>query len=344
MQTVIYDLKTQYDEGMDAAARAICAGELVAMPTETVYGLAADAMNADAVAQIFSVKGRAQDNPLIVHIDRVESIDEIAYMSPLAEKLTRYWPGPLTLVLKKREGVIPDAVTCGMDTVAIRLPASQYARELIRRSGRFIAAPSANISGKPSPTRAAHVAHDFLEKIPIILDGGECAVGLESTVVAAYGDKPVILRPGGITEDMIKDAVGCVEISPAVLNGLKEGERAQSPGMKYKHYAPKARVVIADGDTRESILRTIIRLYDESHDDPLILCGENVASLLGDRRKRAIGKTPEDIAHHLFDELRRADDEDEKFLILEAVKPQGIGLAVMNRALRAAGFKVIKGD
>ncbi len=347
MQTCIYDLKTQYEKGMDEAARAIQEGELVAMPTETVYGLAADAQNACAVEQIFLAKGRPQDNPLIVHIDRIEELDKIAFANKLAEKLAKaFWPGPLTLVVKKRPGMIPDVVTCGMDTVAVRLPKSAYARELIARSGRYIAAPSANISGRPSPTRASHVMEDFLGKIPIILDGGECEVGLESTVVAVYEDKPVILRPGGITEDMIKEVAGEVEISPAVLGGLKEGQRAASPGMKYKHYSPKAEVVIADGSTRRAIANATGILYDKysKNGKVLILCSADMAEFYDSMNYKVVGKTPEDFAHVLFDELRRADEEKYDAVILEAVKPIGMGLAVMNRALRSAGFKVVKGD
>ena len=262
VDTIVYDLKKQYDEAFEEAARILREGGLVAMPTETVYGLAADAQNADAVKEIFLAKGRPQDNPLIVHIDKVEQLDEIAYTNDLAKKLAQaFWPGPLTLVVKKRRGVIPDIVTCSMDTVAVRLPKSAYARELISRSKRYIAAPSANISGKPSPTRAEHVIEDFMGKIPIILDGGECEVGLESTVCAVYENKPVILRPGGITEQMIEQVAGSVEISPAVLGGLKEGEKAVSPGMKYKHYSPKAQVIIADGNTKQAIANASCVLY-----------------------------------------------------------------------------------
>ncbi len=343
MLTQIFDLKTKYDEGMNAAAEVIRQGGLVGMPTETVYGLAADAMNESAVARIFSVKGRPQDNPLIVHIDDIAQINAIAHMTPLAEKLAKaYWPGPLTLVLKKKDGAIPDIVTCGMDTVAVRLPSSPHARQLIRRSGRYIAAPSANISGKPSPTKAAHVMDDFSGRIPVVLDGGECDVGLESTVCAAYGEKPVILRPGGITEQMIARIASSVEISSAVLEGLKEDEQASSPGMKYMHYSPNAEVTIADGENRQDIAAAVIRQYDKSEGKTMILCLSDTADLYGGRRHRIIGDTPEDYAHVLFDELRRSDDEGEDNVILEAVKPEGIGLAVMNRALRAAGFKVVK--
>ena len=345
MKTRLYDLKTEYEEGLNAAALAIAEGELVGMPTETVYGLAADAQNEDAVKNLFAVKGRPQDNPLIVHIENAEDLKKIAYENELSKKLAKaFWPGPLTMVLKKRPGVIPDVVTCNMDTVAVRLPKSEYARQLIKRSGKFIAAPSANISGRPSPTAAAHVMEDFSGKIPVVLDGGTSDVGVESTVVSVFDEKCVILRPGGITREMLLEVCETAEVSSAVLNGLKEGERAQSPGMKYKHYAPKARVILIEGDSAEGIANNTLRLYDKYSKEgkTLILCSEELIKSYEGRLYKTMGRTPADFAHGLFDMLRYSDEIGAKTVLLQATDTSGMGLAYMNRALRAAAFTVVK--
>lgn len=348
MKTQVFDLKTEYEQGMDTAAEAIRSGRLAIFPTETVYGLGADALNPEAVGGIFSAKGRPQDNPLIVHIADFAQAEQAAEeISPLAKKLMEaFWPGPFTAVLKKRE-IIPDCVSAGLDTVGIRMPASEDARELIRRSGCMIAAPSANLSGKPSPTRASHCIEDMMGRVDVILDGGAADYGVESTVCDLTGEVPLILRPGGITAEMIRELAGDVMVAEAVLGGLKEGEKAASPGMKYTHYSPRAKVVIVEAETSDSLAFCMNLLYDrdkESHKTPLILCADASEGLFGERSHRCIGADERAIAHSFFDELRKADEAGYDRIYFEATSIGGMGLAVMNRAIRAAGFDVIRAE
>ena len=348
MKTQIFDLKTEYEAGMDTAAQAIADGKLVIFPTETVYGLGADAQNPDAVGNIFAAKGRPQDNPLIVHIADLSQLSEAAAeVSPLAEKLLKaFWPGPFTAVLKKSAS-IPDCVSAGLDTVGVRMPSSEDARELIRRSGRMIAAPSANRSGRPSPTRAAHCIEDMQGRVDIILAGDPADFGMESTVCDLTGEVPVVLRPGGITAEMIEREAGCVQIANAVLNGLQEGEAAASPGMKYKHYSPDAKVTIVEAGAPEALEFCMNLLYDKDKQNgrkPLILCSAASAVLFGARELIAVGADEREIAHGFFDELRKADAAGYDRIYFEATSTDGMGLAVMNRAIRAAGFDVIKAE
>ena len=348
MKTQVFDLKTEYEQGMDAAAEAIRSGRLAIFPTETVYGLGADALNPQAVSGIFSAKGRPQDNPLIVHIaDMSQAEQAAAEISPLARKLMEaFWPGPFTAVLKK-QAVIPDCVSAGLDTVGIRMPASEDARELIRRSGKMIAAPSANLSGKPSPTRASHCIEDMMGRVEVILDGGAADYGVESTVCDLTGEIPLILRPGGVTAEMIREIAGDVRVAEAVLGGLKEGEKAASPGMKYTHYSPKAKVVIVEAETPASLAICMNLLYDKdiaSQKTPLILCADASEGLFGRRSHRCIGADEREIAHSFFDELRKADEAGYDRIYFEATSIGGMGLAVMNRAIRAAGFDVIRAE
>ena len=236
------------ENSIQTAAEILKNGGLVAIPTETVYGLAANALDGEAVRKIFIAKGRPQDNPLIVH---VSSLDEIP---PLVEQVDprlyslaeKYWPGPLTVIMKK-SALIPDEVCAGLDTVAIRMPSHEGARQIIAAAGIPLAAPSANASGKPSPTKANHVMQDLEGRIDAVIDGGECSVGVESTVVTLATEPPTLLRPGGITPAQLEAVLGEIQISPAVFEKLKEGEKAESPGMKYKHYAPSAQVTIIKG-------------------------------------------------------------------------------------------------
>jgi len=348
METRIFDLKTQYEAGMDTAARAIAEGKLVIFPTETVYGLGANALDPSAVSNIFAAKGRPQDNPLIVHIADLSQLKEAAaVIPPLAMKLMKaFWPGPFTVVLKKSP-LIPDCVSAGLDTVGIRMPASEDARELIRRSGCMIAAPSANRSGRPSPTRARHCIEDMMGRVDVILDGGSADYGMESTVCDLTGEIPLILRPGGITAEMIEREAGAVKIAEAVLGGLKDGEKAASPGMKYTHYSPKAKVVIIEAQTPRNLAICMNLLYDKdktSGKKPLILCSESSDKLFADRSHRCIGANEREIAHNFFDELRKADEAGYDQIYFEATSTGGMGLAVMNRAIRAAGFDVIRAE
>ncbi|MBQ2990676.1 MAG: threonylcarbamoyl-AMP synthase [Clostridia bacterium] len=340
-------MKTQVlpvsEESIALAARLIREGELVGMPTETVYGLGANALDEQAVMKIFEAKGRPADNPLIVHVSCVEEIAALVKEIPEAARklMDAYWPGPMTLILPRAD-CIPSAVSAGLDTVGIRLPSSEAARALIRASGRPIAAPSANRSGKPSPTTAQHVFEDMDGRIPLILDGGACGVGVESSVIDATGEVPVILRPGGITPEMVERVVGSVRVDEHVMSPLKEGDIVRSPGMKYKHYAPKAKTVIFDGRA-ENVVAAIIAHYDEAQ-----AAGERPAILgfdehdFGGRLRISLGSAghPDEAAARLFAALRELDERGETVALCEAVEATGIGLAVMNRMGRAAGFDI----
>ena len=344
MHTTVYDMSKQYEIGMSAAASAIAAGELVVFPTETVYGIGADASNADAVAKIFAAKGRPADNPLIVHIADMAQVYEIAEnISPLAEALMQaFWPGPFTVVLHSK-GNLPCAISAGLSTVAVRMPSGKIAQDLIRQSGCMIAAPSANKSGKPSGTSITHVLQDFDGEVPIILNGGNTQVGLESTVCDATGEVPVLLRPGAITAEMIQAVAGEVKISPAVQHALDENTPAISPGMKYMHYAPEAKVVVVKGE--QPILANAIKaMYDSTEKagcKPEILCLTHSLPIYENRNVQSLGETIEEEAHTLFDALRKADAQKTDVIFFEAIGEVGLGLAVMNRILRAAGFLVV---
>ena len=252
------------DESLSRAGELIRAGGLVAFPTETVYGLGANALDADAVRRIFEAKGRPGDNPLIVHISRVDQLSPLitGAPSPAARALMdACWPGPMTLIFPKSPAV-PAEVTAGLDTVAVRFPVHPAARSLIEAARRPIAAPSANRSGRPSPTTAAHVLEDMDGRVPLILDGGACAVGLESTVIDVTGDTPRILRPGGVTPERIAEICGGVTVDDAVLRPLREGERPRSPGMKYRHYAPTGALTIVQGGA-DAVRDYLLKANDE---------------------------------------------------------------------------------
>ncbi len=324
---------------LEAAARLLRSGKVVALPTETVYGLAANALDPAAVASIFQAKGRPQDNPLIVHIAHWDDLEPLVTRIPdTARKLSdAFWPGPLTMIFP-RSARVPAVTSGGLDTVAVRLPAHPVARRVIELSGLPLAAPSANRSGSPSPTTARHVMDDMDGRIAAVLDGGPCTVGVESTVVDLTGDTPRLLRPGGITVEMLTSVVGQVDIDPAVTHPLAAGAKAASPGMKYKHYAPKARVVLLKGGA-DAYAR-----YVNAHaaEGVLALCfdGEQpslrVPFLTYGRRD-----DPAAQARCVFDALRQADEQGASLVYAACPSPDGIGLAVYNRLLRAAAFEVI---
>lgn len=340
METAVFDLKTQYTPALEKAAELICAGKLVAFPTETVYGLGADAFCVPAVKSIFEAKGRPSDNPLIVHISNMSQVELLARkITPNAQKMMQaFWPGPFTVILKKRPEV-PSAVTGGLDTVAVRMPSSAFIRDLIDKSGRLIAAPSANLSGLPSPTAFEHVFADLNGRIPMIADGGPCSVGVESTVCDALGEVPVILRPGGITKEMIERVCGAVRVHEAVLGELKEREHPASPGMKYKHYAPKADVLVVCGE-KNRVAQTINLRYDKNNGKAVILCMDAFAPLYGKREKILLGRGEEDVARNLFAALRTCDARGIEKVFFHGVDIKGEGLAVMNRIIRAAGHQI----
>lgn len=350
METIRWNLKKEQEQALREAGKLLAAGEVVAFPTETVYGLGADGLNGEAVKKIFAAKGRPVDNPLILHIADKNMIYSLASeLSPLAEKLAdSFWPGPLTMVVKKADS-IPDEVTAGLDTVAVRMPGHPVAAALIREAGCPVAAPSANISGKPSPTNADDVAEDMMGKIAGILDGGPCGIGVESTVVDTTGECPVILRPGGITKEMLESLVGKVELDPA-LNG-NPALKPKAPGMKYRHYAPLAPLFIVEGKTAG---REIIRLMKKAAEESVKLCVISDDITLGfikenSRRQEEVsflswGEGKEDLAEHLYELLRECDRIKPDFIITTAVDEKGMGLAVMNRLKKSAAYNILVAD
>jgi L-threonylcarbamoyladenylate synthase len=335
---------TNSEQDIERAAAVLKDGGLVAMPTETVYGLAANALDGNAVRRIFEAKGRPMDNPLIVHVAHVADIARLGLAADFpitAQRLAKtFWPGPLTIILPKGK-VIPDEVSAGLDTVAIRIPSHPDARRLIERSGLALAAPSANTSGKPSPTTAQHVIDDMDGKIEAVLDGGACEVGVESTVITLATDIPRILRPGLITPDDIRAVIGRVEVDKAVLHQLEKNERASSPGMKYKHYAPRAKVILLRGSEEKCI----------AYVDRAARRGGKVAAMCYDEEKKrytvptvSLGSRSDekDQAKRLFAALREVDGMDPHTTVYAPCpKADGVGLALYNRLIRAAAFEVI---
>lgn len=323
------------DASIRRAAALLRAGELVAFPTETVYGLGADALNAEASARIFAAKGRPADNPLIAHIAGESGLAGLIAGEPCAcarALMRAFWPGPMTLIFPKSPRV-PREVTAGLDTVAVRMPSHPVARALISAAQTPIAAPSANRSGRPSPTTAAHVLEDMEGRIPLILDGGPCEVGLESTVVDVTGARPRILRPGGVTLEMLEGVVGDVDVDEGVLHQLQAGSQARSPGMKYKHYAPKGEVTIVTGPRAA---QEIARLYDAADGRAAILAFSQAD--YGARRVYRLKNAPGE----LFAALRQLDEDGMETIYAEDVPTTGVGLAVMNRLMRAAAFRVVE--
>ena len=328
------------DEAIQTAARVLREGGLVGMPTETVYGLGANALDDAAVRAIFAAKGRPADNPLIVHVPSPESVAPLCHISEAARALMeRFCPGPLTLLMPKKP-CIPAVVNAGLPSVAVRIPSHPVAQRLLQACGVPVAAPSANLSGKPSPTTAAHVLADMDGRVPMIIDGGACDVGLESTVVDVRSTPVRVLRPGGVTPRMIADVLGEVEVDGSVLRPLKQGEIVRSPGMKYKHYAPDGSLVIVKGSA-EKVAREICALYDESDGEKRILALEAHIPLYGNRRVFSLGADAKSMANRLFDALREMDAERVNAIFSEAVPAEDIGLAVMNRLGRAAAFHIV---
>lgn len=323
------------------AARLLSRSSLVAFPTETVYGLGGNALDPNASLEIFKAKGRPSDNPLIVHISDICEVYSLAYDIPKSffKLADAFWPGPLTIILKKSD-IVPDSTTGGLPSVAIRMPSHPVARDLISACGFPIAAPSANSSGKPSPTSALHVKEDLDGKLPLILDGGECKIGIESTVLSLAEDKPLLLRPGAVTKEMIEEVIGEIEVSRGVLNPLKEGERVLSPGMKYKHYAPKADITVLEGDS-EAFIKFLNEKKNESFSAALLFKGEAercplpyiVFGAEGDELSQASS---------LFSALREFDKMGAKKVYAHSPGKSGVALAVYNRLIRAAGFNTIK--
>jgi L-threonylcarbamoyladenylate synthase len=333
---------------IEVAARFIRNGGLVAFPTETVYGLGADALNADAVLALFAAKNRPLDNPPIVHVANADEVFRLVEEVPAKAQLLmdRFWPGPLTLVFK-RSSIVPDVTVAGLDTVAIRMPIHKVALALIRRSGRPIAAPSANLAGKPSPTTAQHVYEDLNGRIDAILDGGATKIGVESTVLDLTVDPPMVLRPGGTPFEALKQVIGNVKLHPFVeAEAELPLEKIKSPGMKHKHYAPRAEVILVEGDVPAVVakVKELTQSYSVkgvkvgvlATDETKAAYKGDVVRSLGSRLNLAM------VAKNLFRMLRELDAQNVDVIIAEGVPTEGLGLAVMNRLRKASGYHIIK--
>ncbi len=320
-------------------------GDLVAFPTETVYGLGGNALDPGAASKIYNAKGRPSDNPLIVHIANTEDVYKLAKEVPdkAVMLMEAFWPGPLTIILPKKD-IVPDTTTGGLPTVAIRMPSHPVALNLIRTSGLYIAAPSANTSGRPSPTTAAHVAEDMTGKIPMILDGGAVGIGIESTIVDLTGDTPTILRPGFVTKSMLKSIVGEVSIDPSLITPDKN-IRPKAPGMKYTHYAPKGELSIIEGNFNDII--TFINSLtqqktEEGYKVAVITTDENAPYYIADNIFIAGNRQKDEtIAANLYAVLRKCDESGIDYIYSEAFNEGELGGAIMNRLLKAAGHRVI---
>lgn len=349
---IIENKKGILDEQLLEAAQVLKSGGLVAFPTETVYGLGANALDEEAAGKIYAAKGRPSDNPLIVHVARKEDVDRLAAYIPEAGKklMERYWPGPLTLIFPK-SGAVPLGTTGGLETVAVRMPSDPVANRLIALAGVPVAAPSANTSGRPSPTTADHVYQDMNGKIELIVDGGEVGIGLESTIVDVSGTVPTLLRPGAVTVEMLRETLGEVEIDPAIKGPLTKDVRPKAPGMKYRHYAPKAELVLVEGDFTDTARRRVTEKLKELAHDKLaqgyrvgIICTDETRDCYPEGIVRSLGcrAREETIAHNLFAVLREYDDMEVDYIYSESFSGEALGQAIMNRLTKAAGYHIIK--
>ncbi len=329
------------DEKYKKAVELLRKDEVVGMPTETVYGLAGNAFSPLAVSRIFEAKGRPTDNPLIVHISEFSEIYDLVKEVPeSAKKLAeKFWPGPLTIILPKADQV-PYCTTGNLDTVAVRCPSHEIARKLIKLSGLPLAAPSANLSGKPSPTKAEHVFEDLNGRIPFIIDGGDCQEGVESTVITLAGETPRLLRPGNVTLKELISVLGDVEVDDAVLNPLKKDETAASPGMKYKHYSPDARITLVKGSF--DAFCEYVNVFDKGTTYAMVFDDDKVEKLEIPYIKYGFADY-KNLSHNLFDSLRELDKIGaEQCFVRYPDEENKDNLAVLNRLLRAAGFNVIE--
>ena len=331
---------------LQEASEILKNGGLVLFPTETVYGIGANALDDNAVKKIFVAKGRAQDNPLILHIADMSMLDNIVEnISDIEHKLMdAFWPGPFTIILNKKPGIANKA-TCNGDTVGVRMPSNKIAYELIKQAGIPIAAPSANISGKPSGTNIEDIFEELKDKVDYIIDGGECDIGLESTVVRVINNEVKILRPGKITKEDIEKVINNVDIDKNVMSHLNESEKVLSPGMKYRHYAPKTHCKLVYSDSNDKILDEIKKIANMS-EKPLILSTTENVDKFKDFKCIDIGSQNDlsEISHNIFSILRKIDNYNVNLAIIEGVKPDGIGLAIMNRLIRACEHDYINLD
>lgn len=335
--TKYLDLRKNYNKNdLLEAAQYIKEGKLVLFSTETVYGIGANGLDDNAVKKIFIAKNRAQDNPLILHISNIEMIDKFAKDITKLEKqlINNFFPGPLTIILKRKDNV-PNSVTAGLDTVGIRMPENKIARDLIELADTPIAAPSANISGKPSGTNIQDIFEELNNKVDYIIDGGDTKIGLESTVIRVIDNKIHILRPGKITyNDLIKYAE--VIIESHVLEEIKNKEKILSPGMKYKHYAPNTKCILIYSDNKNKLINEL-KKYDKNNN--LIITNNKNINLFNN--SIGYGESLEEISHNIFKLLRKIDKENKELVIIEGVKSEGLGLAIMNRLIRACSHNYI---
>ena len=329
------------EQDIDAAAAILRNGGLLGIPTETVYGLGADGLNAAAVRRIFTAKGRPQDNPLILHVPGASWLDLYCRSIPSAAYALAeaFWPGPLTMILRRREHV-PNVVTCGLNTVGVRCPKHPVTLEIIRAANVPVAAPSGNLSGRPSPTCAAHMMEDMDGRINAIVDGGPCGVGVESTIIDLTAQPPRLLRPGGLPLEALRDVLGEVSVDKAVLSPLAPGEKPKAPGMKYRHYAPKAPVMVVAGESR----RTARYIRRHLGDHTGVICFDEYKNMFPGCVVETIGPAgdPEEQARRVFDALRAFDGTDAAEIFAQCPANAGLGLAVANRLKKAAGFHVVE--
>lgn len=342
MKSKYIDLKKEIDyEKIKAPSEAIKQGKLVLFPTETVYGIGANALNEEAVKQIYIAKGRASDNPLIAHIANIEMLEDLVVeVGEIEQKLIeKFWPGPLTIVFKKKP-IVPDIITGGLDTVAIRMPSNEIARKLIEYSNCPIAAPSANISGKPSGTLVEDIIEELDGKVEYIIDGGKVDIGVESTVIRVVDNVVHILRPGKITPEDIENLGIEVYIEKQILGEYKEGEKVMSPGIKYKHYAPTTKCILVYSEDNNKMIDKIKELSQDKN--VVVLCKTQNLDRYNVANKLDMGKTLEQISQNIFTLLRKADKYKADLILIEGVEKEGLGLAIMNRLIRACAHELIE--
>ena len=347
MDTKVSEIKSSVDDEykIREAAQIIKNGGLVAFPTETVYGLGADALNEEAVKKIFIAKGRPQDNPLIVHVSSKNIEAYVKEIPDISKKLiNKFWPGPLTIILNKKD-IIPNVTSANLPSIGIRMPDNDIARKLIELSGTVIAAPSANISGRPSPTDLERCVEDLDGRVDYIIGGCNSKIGVESTIVDCTVNPPLVLRPGGITLEMLKEVDSRIEIDEAVMKKPSENLKPKAPGMKYRHYAPKAKVTIISGNRKKTVekIKEMVNYNIEKQKKVCILTVEENENEYNEGIKIILGSLSDltTVAKNLFEALRKCDDLGADLILAEAYEKKGVGVAIMNRLNKAAGFDII---
>ena len=346
---MIEDRRNIKDEELAEAAAVLKSGGLVAFPTETVYGLGGNALDEDAARKIYAAKGRPSDNPLIAHISCAAELAPLVREIPEAGRklMEAFWPGPLTMIFPKSSKV-PYGTTGGLDTVAVRMPDDPVASRLIALAGVPVAAPSANTSGRPSPTTADHVWQDMNGRIDMIIDGGPVGIGVESTIVDVSSPVPSVLRPGAITMEMLREVLGEVAVDPAILGPMKEDVKPKAPGMKYRHYAPKAELTLVE--TTGPVERMVEKVKELTHEKLVqgcqvgIICTDESRSCYAEGTVRSIGarESQESVAHNLYAVLREFDDLKVEYIFSESFSEDHLGQAIMNRLSKAAGYKIVR--